>query len=57
MEMKSYDFLGDDARYKKSLSDEKYNLEMKCYYRDDFLLRLECKLKNFKVKFITKCLK
>jgi len=47
-----YDFLGGDARYKKSLSDEKYNLEMKCYYRDDFILRLECKLKNFKMKFI-----
>ena len=50
--IESYDFLGGDARYKKSLSDGKYNLEMKCYYRDDFILRLECKLKNFKMKFI-----
>jgi len=50
--IESYDFLGGDARYKKSLSNEKYILEMKRYYRDDFILRLECQLKNFKMKFI-----
>jgi len=50
--IESYDFLGGDARYKKSLSSEKYNLEMKRYYRDDFILRLESQLKNFKMKFI-----
>jgi hypothetical protein len=50
--IESYDFLGGDARYKKSLSNEKYSLEMKCYYRDDFLLRLEYQLKNFKMRSI-----
>jgi CelD/BcsL family acetyltransferase involved in cellulose biosynthesis len=49
--IESYDFLGGDARYKKSLSNEKYNLEIKRYYRDEFILRLECQLKNFKMKF------
>lgn len=46
----SYDFLCGDARYKKSLSNEKYKLEMKCYYRDSLLLHLERNLKNFKTK-------
>jgi hypothetical protein len=50
--VESYDFLGGNARYKKSLSNEKYNLAMKRYYRDEFILRFECQLKNVKMKFI-----
>jgi len=48
----SYDFLGGDARYKKSLSNEKYSLDMKRFYREEFILRLEYQLKNVKMKFI-----
>ncbi len=50
--IESYDFLGGDARYKKSLSNQKYGLEMKCFYRNEFLLRLECHLKNFKRRLL-----
>ncbi len=50
--IESYDFLGGDARYKKSLSNEKYGLAMKRYYRNEFLLRLECQLKNFKMRLL-----
>jgi len=50
--IESYDFLGGDARYKKSLSNEKYGLAMKCFYRDEFLLCLERQLKNVKMKAI-----
>lgn len=58
--IESYDFLGGDARYKKSLSNKQYALEMKCFYRDEFILRLERQLKNFKmrvIKIFTKCVK
>ena len=50
--IESYDFLGGDARYKKSLSNEKYGLAMKCFYRDEFLLRLERQLKNVKMRAV-----
>ncbi len=50
--IESYDFLGGDARYKKSLSNQKYGLEMKCFYRSGFLLRFESQLKNLKMRAI-----
>ena len=50
--IESYDFLGGDARYKKSLSNQKYGLEIKCFYRDMFLFRLERQLKYFKMRTI-----
>lgn len=50
--VESYDFLGGDARYKQSLSDTKYGLKMKCYYRNDFLLRFENFLKRVKTKLL-----
>ncbi|TYK65755.1 GNAT family N-acetyltransferase [Colwellia echini] len=50
--LKSYDFLGGEARYKQSLSNNKYQLEMICFYRNTFLLKLECLLKHFKMKFL-----
>ncbi len=48
----SYDFLGGDARYKQSLSNQKYGLEMKCYYRNGFLLRFESLLKTLKMRAV-----
>jgi CelD/BcsL family acetyltransferase involved in cellulose biosynthesis len=44
----SYDFLGGDARYKKSLSNKQYNLSLGCFQRDHFLLKLESKFKDYK---------
>ena len=46
-----YDFLGGDARYKKSLSNQKYNLVMNNYYRGTSYLKLERILKSLKGKF------
>ncbi|MCP4988804.1 MAG: GNAT family N-acetyltransferase [Colwellia sp.] len=50
--IESYDFLGGDARYKQSLSNQKYGLEIKCFYRSGFLLRFEYQLKNLKMSAI-----
>ena len=50
--IESYDFLGGDARYKQSLSNQKYGLAMKRYYRNELLLRLECHLKNVKMRLL-----
>ncbi|PKG81325.1 hypothetical protein CXF85_17765 [Colwellia sp. 75C3] len=50
--IESYDFLGGEARYKKSLSNEKSRLEMKCFYRNEFILRFESQLKKFKMRTI-----
>ncbi|MBA6377943.1 MULTISPECIES: GNAT family N-acetyltransferase [unclassified Colwellia] len=47
----SYDFLGGDARYKRSMSNKKYNLVMNCYQRKYLLLKLENKFKNYKAIF------
>jgi CelD/BcsL family acetyltransferase involved in cellulose biosynthesis len=47
----SYDFLGGDARYKKSLSNKAYNLSLVCFQRNHFLLKLENKFKNYKATF------
>ena len=46
----SYDFLGGDARYKKSLSNRKYILSLGCFQRKHFLLRLENEFKDYKAK-------
>jgi len=50
--VKSYDFLGGEARYKKSLSNKEYKLEMRCYYRSGLLVRFERKLKSFRVRVV-----
>jgi hypothetical protein len=42
----SYDFLGGDARYKKSLSDSVYNMNIVSFNRNNPLLRLENFLRN-----------
>jgi len=44
----SYDFLGGDARYKKSLSNKQYELSLGCFQRNHFLLKLENKFKDYK---------
>jgi CelD/BcsL family acetyltransferase involved in cellulose biosynthesis len=46
----SYDFLGGDARYKKSLSNKKYLLSLGCFQRNNFLLILENEFKDYKAK-------
>ncbi|MBU2869084.1 GNAT family N-acetyltransferase [Colwellia sp. E2M01] len=50
--LESYDFLGGEARYKKSLSNNQYQLEMICFYRDSYLLKIECLLKSCKAKLL-----
>jgi len=44
----SYDFLGGDARYKKSLSNKQYELSLGCFQRNHLLLKLENKFKDYK---------
>jgi len=44
----SYDFLGGDARYKKSLSNKQYELSLGCFQRSHLLLKLESKFKDYK---------
>lgn len=44
----SYDFLGGDARYKKSLSNKEYELSFGCFQRNHILLKLEGKFKDYK---------
>ncbi len=46
--IKNYDFIGGDARYKQSLSNNRYNLGLICYYRPSLLLQLESKLRVIK---------
>jgi hypothetical protein len=46
----NYDFLGGDARYKKSLSNNKYILSLGCFQRNHFLLRLESEFRDYKSK-------
>lgn len=48
--IESYDFLGGDARYKQSLSNQKYKLEIQRYFRNELLLMLEYQLKKFKMR-------
>ena len=48
--MKSYDFLGGEARYKRSLSNQSYKLSMYSFYKNNLLLMVESKLKHVKVQ-------
>jgi len=36
-----YDFLGGEARYKRSLSNHAYDLNINCFYKNNLALRLE----------------
>lgn len=45
---KSYDFLGGDAQYKKSLSNQHYDLALLSFYKNTFIIPLESKLKDIK---------
>jgi CelD/BcsL family acetyltransferase involved in cellulose biosynthesis len=47
----SYDFLGGEARYKRSLSNKEYNLSLGCFQRNHFILNLENKFKDYKSIF------
>ncbi len=49
--MKSYDFLGGEARYKQSMSNTKYTLAMTSFSRNSKLLATEKALKNIKCEF------
>ena len=43
-----YDFLAGNARYKRSLSNKTYSLIMSCFYKNNYLLVIENKLKYIK---------
>lgn len=49
--MMSYDFLGGKARYKDSLSNSQYSLDIKSFYRNSFVLTTEKRLKTIKSRF------
>ena len=51
LNIKTYDFLGGEARYKKSLSNSNYVLSMKTFNRKSFILIIESMLKRIKFKF------
>ena len=46
--MTSYDFLGGEAQYKQSLSNQHYQLGMFSFYQKNMPLQIESKLKDFK---------
>jgi len=48
--IKSYDFLGGEARYKRSLSNKRYELGLYSFYRKNWLLVIERQLKYLKNK-------
>ena len=48
LNIKSYDFLGGDARYKRSLSNQSYELALCSFSRNDWLLIIESQLKYLK---------
>jgi hypothetical protein len=48
--IKVYDFLGGEARYKESLSNSKYALSMKSFNRKSYVLIIESTLKRIKFK-------
>ncbi|NQY35797.1 MAG: GNAT family N-acetyltransferase [Alteromonadaceae bacterium] len=45
---KTYDFLGGEAQYKRSLSDQSYNLSLVCFYKANFILSVEQVLRRVK---------
>jgi CelD/BcsL family acetyltransferase involved in cellulose biosynthesis len=45
---KIYDFLGGEARYKQSLSNKQYDLALFSFFKNNPVLWLESKLKDFK---------
>lgn len=44
----SYDFLGGEARYKRSLSNQHYDLALLSFFKNNLVLCLESKLKEIK---------
>jgi len=48
MNIKCYDFLGGDARYKQSLSNMSYQLTMTCFFKNNKVLWFENSLKYLK---------
>ena len=46
--IKSYDFLGGEARYKDSLSNTRYGLALNSFYKKYWLLTIERQLKHLK---------
>lgn len=49
--LKSYDLLGGEAQYKKSLATHQYALSMNAFHKKSWLLAIECLLKQIKRKF------
>lgn len=47
-DFKYYDFLGGDAQYKQSMSNQRYNLALVSFCKDNLIIRLESKLKDIK---------
>ena len=47
----SYDFLGGEARYKQSLSNNSYELSIVCFYKKNWVLTLDNRLKKIKSTF------